>query len=299
MDNETLLFDRLEMIKTTINKYGEENFYISFSGGKDSTVLHYLVDMALPDNKIPRVFSNTGIEYQKIVEFVKSLAEKDDRFEIITPNKNIKKTLEDVGYPFKSKDHSDKVNIFQSMGFDSITVNKYLSETKKDGSKNAFACPKKLKYQFSNDFKLKVSRNCCVELKKKPFKKWAKENNKTITITGMRKSEGGPRLRLNCIVTDKEKNVVKFHPLAVVSDDWENWFVDKYNIRLCDLYYEPYNFKRTGCKGCPYNLELQKDLNMMAKLLPKEREQCELIWKPVYDEYRRIGYRLRKEEQDG
>lgn len=299
MDNEILLFDRLEMIKTTINKYGEEKFYISFSGGKDSTVLHHLVDMALPGNKIPRVFSNTGIEYQKIVEFVKGLAKEDDRFKIITPNKNIKKTLEDVGYPFKSKDHSDKVNIFQSMGFDSITVNKYLSETKKDGSKNAFACPKKLRYQFSNDFKLKVSRNCCVELKKKPVKKWAKENNKTITITGMRKSEGGPRLSLNCIVTDKEKNVVKFHPLAVVSDDWENWFVDKYNIRLCDLYYEPYNFKRTGCKGCPYNLELQKDLNMMAKLLPKEREQCELIWKPVYDEYRRIGYRLRKEEQDG
>lgn len=299
MDNETLLFDRLEMIKTTINKYGEEKFYISFSGGKDSTVLHYLVDMALPDNKIPRVFSNTGIEYQKIVEFVKSLAKEDDRFEIITPNKNIKKTLEDVGYPFKSKDHSDKVNIFQSMGFDSITVNNYLSETKKDGSKNAFACPKKLRYQFSDDFKLKVSRNCCVELKKKPFKKWAKENNKTITITGMRKSEGGPRLRLNCIVTDKEKNVVKFHPLAVVSDDWENWFVDKYNIRLCDLYYKPYYFKRTGCKGCPYNLELQKDLNMMATLLPNEREQCEIIWKTVYDEYRRIGYRLRKEEKDG
>ena len=61
MDNELILFDRLEVIKQTINKYGEENFYISFSGGKDSTILHYLVDMALPYNKIPRVFSNTGI----------------------------------------------------------------------------------------------------------------------------------------------------------------------------------------------------------------------------------------------
>ena len=81
MDNETLLFDRLEMIKTTINKYGEDKFYISFSGGKDSTVLHYLVDMALPNNKIPRVFSNTGVEHRKIVEFVKSLAENDKRFE--------------------------------------------------------------------------------------------------------------------------------------------------------------------------------------------------------------------------
>ena len=34
MDNELLLFDRLEIIKTTIAKYGEDNFYLSFSGGK-------------------------------------------------------------------------------------------------------------------------------------------------------------------------------------------------------------------------------------------------------------------------
>ena len=70
-ENEFILQDRLGVIRDTINKYGEENFYISFSGGKDSTVVHHLVDMALPDNKIPRVFSNTGIEYNAIVEFVR------------------------------------------------------------------------------------------------------------------------------------------------------------------------------------------------------------------------------------
>lgn len=70
-ENEFLLQDRLGVIRDTINKYGEDNFYISFSGGKDSTVVHHLVDMALPGNKIPRVFSNTGIEYNAIVEFVR------------------------------------------------------------------------------------------------------------------------------------------------------------------------------------------------------------------------------------
>lgn len=63
MDNELLLFDRINVIKDTINKYGEGKFYLSFSGGKDSTVLHHLVDMALPNNRIPRVFANTGIEH--------------------------------------------------------------------------------------------------------------------------------------------------------------------------------------------------------------------------------------------
>ncbi len=295
MDNETLLFDRLEVIKTTINKYGEENFYISFSGGKDSTVLHYLVDMALPGNKIPRVFSNTGIEYQKIVEFVKSLAKEDDRFEIITPNKNIKKTLEDVGYPFKSKVHSTKLRSWQIGTRTEVTM-RYANL---DGSNTSkFISPKKLRYQFSDDFKLKVSPYCCEELKKKPFKKWQKENGKTITITGMRKEEGGRREHMNCIVTKKDK-VVKFHPLAVVSEEFEDWFIEKHNIKLCELYYPPFNFQRTGCMGCPFSLSLQKQLDVMEELLPNEKKQCELIWKPVYDEYRRIGYRLRKEEKDG
>jgi hypothetical protein len=34
----------------------------------------------------------------------------------------------------------------------------------------------------------------------------------------------------------------------------------------------------------------------MERLLPAERKQCEYIWKPVYEEYRRLGYRLRKDE---
>lgn len=101
--NEFILEDRLNVIRDTISKYGEENFYLSFSGGKDSTVVHHLLDMALP-NKIPRVFSNTGIEYNSVVKFVNEI--KDDRFEIIYPKKNIKKMLDEVGYPFKSKEHS-------------------------------------------------------------------------------------------------------------------------------------------------------------------------------------------------
>ena len=69
-ENEFLLADRIAKIKSTIEKYGEENFYISFSGGKDSTVLSALVDIALPGNTIPRVYANTGIEYKLILEFV-------------------------------------------------------------------------------------------------------------------------------------------------------------------------------------------------------------------------------------
>ncbi len=75
-ENEFLLYDRLQKIKSTIDKYGEDNFYLSFSGGKDSTVLSALLDMACPGNKIPRVYANTGIEYRLILEFVERERER-------------------------------------------------------------------------------------------------------------------------------------------------------------------------------------------------------------------------------
>ena len=59
-DFELTVFDRLEVIRKTIKEIGEGNCYISFSSGKDSTMLSYLVDEALPGNNIPRVYINTG-----------------------------------------------------------------------------------------------------------------------------------------------------------------------------------------------------------------------------------------------
>lgn len=51
----------------------EENgqVYVSFSGGKDSTVLKHLVDSMYED--VPSVFVNTGLEYPEIQRFVKNI----------------------------------------------------------------------------------------------------------------------------------------------------------------------------------------------------------------------------------
>lgn len=297
MDNELILFDRLEVIKSTNQKYDlENNAYISFSGGKDSTILHYLIDMALPNNHIPRVFINTGIEYNYIVEFVKELASKDDRFIILKPSQPIKPMLEKYGYPFKSKQHSHNLAIYwrnKDKEEYNLSLKRYLGIIE---SNTLFRCPQQLQYQFTKDFNIKCIDNCCLKLKKEPIKKWQKENNRTIALTGMRREEGGQRASIKgCIITGKDNKIVKFHPLLVVNDDFENWFINKYKIELCKLYREPFNFKRTGCVGCPYSLDLQEQLDTMAMYLPNEKKQCEMIWKPVYQEYRRLGYRLRKD----
>ena len=298
MDNELLLFDRVNVIKDTITKYGEENFYLSFSGGKDSTIVHYLLDQALPGNKIPRVFINTGIEYQMIVDFVKGLAAKDDRFIILQPTQAIKPMLEKYGYPFKSKQHAHNVMVYQHSGIGQ-SVKRYLGIIE---SNTKFRCPKCLEYQFTSEFTLKLSDNCCRKLKKEPIHKWEKASNRHIAITGMRNSEGGKRASIKgCILTDKQGNVKRFHPLIKVTDTWENWLIERErereSIALCPLYCQPYNFTRTGCKGCPFSLDLQDQLETMELYLPNERKQCEMIWKPVYEEYRRIGYRLKTIEK--
>lgn len=319
-ENEFILYDRLEVIKTTIEKYGEDNFYLSFSGGKDSTVVHHLLDMALPGNKIPRVFANTGIEYLYNVKFVKSLSADDDRFVIIPPTKNIKKTLDKVGYPFKSKMYSSHYSVYRNhkeaiwkemdkiekdpslkWNYDYIhnlprgvkTIIKYIHDLRERESTkeiyNYFDFTDKLLYQWHLD--LNISDNCCLEFKEKPLQEWQRANKKEWTITGMMAAESGRRSRAQCFGHSRGKPT--FNPLAKVSSEWERWFIDKYDIKLSQLYYPPFNFERTGCRGCPFNNKLQKDLDVMEEYMPNERNACELIFKPVYDEYRRIGYRLK------
>lgn len=293
-ENEFILQDRLGVIRDTIHKYGEDNFYISFSGGKDSTVVHHLVDMALPDNKIPRVFSNTGIEYNAIVEFVREIKRDDSRFVMIQPSKNIKKTLEEEGYPFKSKMHSKFVEIFNRRG-KMQGVKAYIGEA---DYKLLDPCPKRLLYQFDENYKMpfKISDHCCLRMKEDPLQKWSRENHRSVGINGLMREEGGRRKHAECIVF-KAGKLTFFQPLAKVTQEWEEWFIKEHGIKLCKLYYEPYNFTRTGCKGCPFALDLEKNLETLERYFPNERRQCEYIWKPVYEEYRRLGYRLKREEQ--
>ena len=80
--------------------------YVSFSGGKDSTVLVDIVtQMGYTD--VPLVFVDTGLEYPEIREFVKSYG---DRVVWLKPKLTFKQVIEKYGYPFFSKEISESVS---------------------------------------------------------------------------------------------------------------------------------------------------------------------------------------------
>lgn len=294
MTNEDFIFfDRCQKIKQIAKEYDLENkSYVAFSGGMDSTVLSVLIDEALPNNNIPRVFTNTGIEYRDIIDFVNNCRLKDKRIEIIRPSKNIKKILEEKGYPFKSKEFAHKMELLKK-GSTANSIMQYFEFYGMKGTR--FSCPKKLLYLAKTDINFKISDKCCEELKKKPMKEWSDKHNRPIAILGIRQAEGGQRANVkNCLYFKKDE-LKHFSPMLVCDDKFISYMINRFHIEYCKLYKAPYNFRRTGCKGCPFSLDLQKQLDIMSEMLPHEYSQCEYIFAPVYNEYRKIGYRLRKE----
>lgn len=98
---------KIGMTKRRINEwvdmYGEDGVYVSFSGGKDSTVLLDIARQLYPN--IKAVFVDTGLEYPEIRLFVKTVSNVD----WIRPKLTFRQVIEKYGYPFISKEVSECV----------------------------------------------------------------------------------------------------------------------------------------------------------------------------------------------
>lgn len=80
-----------------------ENVYLSWSGGKDSTVLKHIIKTHLPYYDIKCVYVDTGLEYPELREFVR----KDQNVIILHPEKPFWQVVRDYGYPVISKEVSE------------------------------------------------------------------------------------------------------------------------------------------------------------------------------------------------
>ena len=79
------------------------NVVVSFSGGKDSTVLLHLVRSVFPNVKA--VFSNTGLEYPEIQRHVMSV----DNVDIVRPSMRFDEVISTYGYPLIGKEVAEAI----------------------------------------------------------------------------------------------------------------------------------------------------------------------------------------------
>lgn len=287
--------------------------YVSFSGGKDSTVLKHIVDSMYDD--VPSVFVNTGLEYPEIQQFVRSI--KDGKFdcfntnvEIVRPEMRFDEVLKNYGYPVISKDVSQAI-------YDSKTQAKRngidVRETKlynRGFNPESEYCKRypsycRARYDFLFDAPFDVSHRCCDVMKKKPAKKYEKETGRK-PITGTLACESRLRktkwLQHGCNAFESHRPISQ--PLSFWTEQDILHYIKKFNVPYCPVYgdividdeseiegqiniidcigeYEPEDrlkttgCDRTGCVFCMFGCHLEKGRTQFQRLKQTHPRQYE------------------------
>lgn len=257
-----------QRIREWINQFGVEGVYVSFSGGKDSTVLLHLVREMYPD--VPAVFVDTGLEYPEIREFVKSF----DNVEWLKPKMNFKQVIQKYGYPFISKETSGAIE----------ETNKFLKKIQndvsiEDDSKLEFLIDSyenkvnfgyehnlpiralqmigkvphkekgvltgelsqmydKSRWGFLLNAPFKVSNLCCNVMKKTPIKDYAKRTGRYAHFTGMMADESLQRqsqwLKHGCNAFDTK--YPQSSPLSFWKEQDVLQYIKDNNIKIASVY---------------------------------------------------------------
>jgi len=102
---------KVELTKKKIQEWYEQydgDVYVSFSGGKDSTVLLEIARQCYPN--IAVVFVDTGLEYPEIKTFVNSI----DNVKWLKPKMNFKDVIKKYGYPIISKEQAQYIHEYKT-----------------------------------------------------------------------------------------------------------------------------------------------------------------------------------------
>lgn len=271
--------------------------FVAFSGGKDSTVLLALVKMCeevytIPENAIPAVFCNTGIELGVTLDFIKWV--KGNWYQnvvIVYPEKSFDWILKNKGKPMKSKMKSEYLERWGRGARTPAVVGSLVTGVLPTGNNTArkTRLADKDMHMLSDDFEIKVSNKCCEYLKKRATKQYEKESGAVGSILGIRIEEGGSR-QLNaqrrvksggklCTFQSHGKTVKA--PIIDWTDEDIDGFVKRYNVPLSKAY-TVYGFRRTGCMACPYSQALPTDLQYLHDYEPN-RYKAAMHWmKDVY-----------------
>ena len=248
--------------------------YVSFSGGKDSTVLKHIVDSMYDD--VPALFVNTGLEYPEIQRFAMS----QQNVITVRPEMRFDEVLKKHGYPIVSKAVAHSVGVATRNPDGAVRKNMFNA-----GDKGRFAFHK---WEFLIDSEIPVGEKCCDVMKKNPAKKYCKETGR-MPILGTMADESALRhtqwMKHGCNAFTAKTPTSQPMSFWTESDVLE--YIDTYKIPYChEIYgeiihdesgYHTTGASRTRCIFCGFGCHLEKEPNRFQRLKethPRQYEYC-------------------------
>ena len=258
-------------------KHYNGQVYISFSGGKDSTVLLHIARQLFPD--IEAVYVDTGLEYPELREFVKSI----DNVTWLKPEMNFRQVLDKYGYPIISK---EVANIIRGARKGKQSYTRYCKIYDFDAIKNTYTNRYDYsRYKHLTDSDIPISEQCCDIMKKKPAKEYEHKTGKKAIIgtmtdeSMMRKKEW---IRTGCNAFSSSRPISK--PMSFWTENDVLEYIVKDELKICSIYgniiqddngkYSTTGEHRTGCMFCGYGVHLEKSPNRFERM----KETHPKIW---------------------
>lgn len=308
---------KIEKTKLRIREwfdYWNGDVYISFSGGKDSTVLKHIADQM--GYELPAVFVNTGLEYPEIQTFVRDIKAGKyecfcDNVEIIRPEMRFDEVIKVYGYPVISKIVSKRVEEARSAiangRSEAVCVQQIEGRYQTpNGERSPYNYGK---WRFLLDAPFKCSHKCCAIMKKKPFHIYEKRTGRK-PITGVMAHESKTRLdkwlQNGCNAFEASKPIS--HPLSFWTEQDILHYIKRERVPYSAVYgeirikqnrekevpgqinaidylgcYEPEDVlettgcNRTGCMFCMFGCHLEKEPNRFQRMKhthPKQYDYC-------------------------
>ncbi len=293
-----------------------EKIMVGVSGGSDSDTMVHIFSLLDPEKKATYVFYNTGLEYQATKRHLKELEQKYDiKIEVVNPIMPIPTCCRQYGVPFWSKRVSEYIYRLQRHRFKwedkpfDVLYKEYPNckvalkwwcnqwPKKQNGAESAFNiayAPYLKEYMVANPPQFAISSKCCEKAKKGPAHAYEAAHDFDLSVTGVRKAEKGARAEnFTSCVSRSTAGPDSFRPLFWLSDKDKQDFKEHYDVTYSDCY-EVWGMKRTGCCGCPYGKEFEKELELMQKYEPKFYKAAMNIFGASY-EYTRNYYKFREE----
>lgn len=266
------------------------NVSVSFSGGKDSTVLLDIARRCFPD--IEAVYVNTGLEYPELYQFVKTY----DNVTVLRPKMNFRQVIKEYGYPLISKRTALNIEYgrrAKELGNEEMYESYIYGKHKdKDTGETYIYMPVAKKYLPLVDSNIPISSKCCSIMKESPLNEYVKTSGKH-PIVGIMASESVRRrnawLKTGCNSFTKGKEMSK--PMSFWTEQDVLHYLKKYNIPYANVYgeilkdedgkYYTTGQKRTGCIFCGFGCQLEKPENrfqILKRTHPKLWEYCMKSW---------------------